>query len=142
KPHFALAAALGVASAAVVVAQAALLAHIIAAAAMHRATLAALAAPLIALAAVLACRAALAGGFELSGRLAAARVMAELRNRLARQLLIVRPGRRPTERTGELAAAAVQGVDSLESYFAGYLPSIVLATAVPVAVLICVIPHD
>ena len=38
-------------------------------------------------------------------------------------------------RTGELAAAAVQGVDALQAYFAGYLPQLVLATVVPVAVL-------
>jgi thiol reductant ABC exporter CydD subunit len=142
KPHFAVAAALGVVSAAAVVAQAALLAHIIAAAAMDHASLARLSGSIIALVAVLVGRALLAGGFELSGRLAAARVMAELRGRLARHLLIVRPGRLPAERTGELAASAVQGVDALESYFAGYLPSMVLATAVPIAVLVWIVPVD
>ncbi len=38
-------------------------------------------------------------------------------------------------RTGELASTAVQGVDALEAYFAGYLPQLVLATVVPVAVI-------
>ena len=46
------------------------------------------------------------------------------------------------ERTGELAAAAVQGVDALEAYFAGYLPQLVLAAAVPVAILAWVVPLD
>ena len=142
KPHFAVAAALGVVSAAVIVAQAALLAHLISASAVGHVPLARLSGSLVALVAVLAARALLAGGFELSGRLAAVRVMAELRGRLARHLLLTRPGRRPAERTGELAASAVQGVDALESYFAGYLPSIVLATAVPLAVLIWIIPVD
>ena len=36
----------------------------------------------------------------------------------------------------------MQGVDSLETYFAGYLPALVLAAAVPVAVLIWVVPLD
>ncbi len=142
RPHFAAAVVLGVASAAIVVAQAALLAHIISAAAIRHAGLSALGGSLVALAAVLAARALLQGGFELSGRLAATRVMAVLRDRLARHLLLERPGLRPAERTGELAAAAVQGVDSLESYFAGYLPAIVLATAVPVAVLAWIVPID
>ncbi|HXY72698.1 MAG TPA: thiol reductant ABC exporter subunit CydD, partial [Actinomycetota bacterium] len=36
---------------------------------------------------------------------------------------------------GEVATAAVQGVDSLEAYFARYLPQLVLAALVPVIVL-------
>ena len=34
------------------------------------------------------------------------------------------PISRAEDRTGELAAAAVQGIDSLEAYFAGYLPQL------------------
>ena len=128
--------------AAAIVAQAALLAHVIAAAAFAHATLATLSATLLALGAVIVVRALLAGGFETSGRIAATRVMSELRGRLAEQLLVRSPIAREGERTGELTAAAVQGVDSLETYFAGYLPSLVLAAAVPVAVLIWVVPLD
>jgi thiol reductant ABC exporter CydD subunit len=139
---FAVAGVLGVATAFVVVAQAELLALIIARSAVDRVPLARLQGDLMALVAVLSVRALLAGGFELSGRLGALRVMTELRERLARALLIDRPGRRPSERTGELAAAAVPGMDSLQAYFAGYLPSLVLATVVPVSVLIWVVPQD
>ena len=142
RPHFASAGGLGVASAVVIVAQATLLAHIISAAAVRHVPLTALQGSLIALLAVFGLRALLSGAFELSGRLAAVRVMAELRQRLAHQVLIERPGRRAQERTGELAAAAVQGVDSLETYFAGYLPSLALATLVPVAVLVWIAPLD
>ena len=137
-----LAGMLGVVSAAVIVAQAALLAHVIAAAAIHHATLSALSGSLLALAAVIAARALLAGGFETSGRIGATRVMSELRGRLAEQLLVRSPIAREGERTGELTAAAVQGVDSLEAYFAGYLPALVLAAAVPLAVLVWVVPLD
>jgi thiol reductant ABC exporter CydD subunit len=137
-----IASALGLAMAAAVVAQAALLAHVIAAAASHRATLAALGESLGLLAAVVGLRALLAGGFEVSGRLGAVRVMSELRGRLAEQLLMRSPVAREGERTGELVAAAVQGVDSLESYFAGYLPQLVLAAAVPVAALVWVVRFD
>ena len=36
----------------------------------------------------------------------------------------------------------MQGVDALEAYFAGYLPQLVLAAAVPVAILVWVVPLD
>jgi thiol reductant ABC exporter CydD subunit len=142
RSQFAIAGALGLVSAAVIVAQAALLAHIVASAATAHTPLHALRGWLIALAAVMLARALLTGAFELSGRLGAVQVMAELRIRLAQRLLIDRPGRAPLERTGELAAASVQGVDALESYFAGYLPSLVLASAVPVSVLAWLAPVD
>jgi thiol reductant ABC exporter CydD subunit len=134
--HLALAGLLGVLSAVLIVAQAALLAFVIDRAAMGHATLASLRTQLIALAAVLCARALAGGAFELSGRWGAVRVMSELRGRLARRLLLASPERRPTSaRTGELANTAVQGVDALESYFAGYLPQLVLAAAVPLAVI-------
>jgi thiol reductant ABC exporter CydD subunit len=137
-----LAAGLGVAMGATVVAQAALLAHVIASAAIHHTALAMLTGSLVALAAVVVARALLAGAFEISGRIGATRVMSELRGRLAQQLLVRSPISRVEDRTGELAAAAVQGVDALEAYFAGYLPQLVLAAAVPAAILLWVVPVD
>jgi thiol reductant ABC exporter CydD subunit len=142
RPHLALAGLLGVLAAALILAQAALLAYVIDRAALRHATLTALRGELIALAAVLFARAAVSAGFELSGRWGATRVMSELRGRLARQLLVDGVGAGPPERTGELAAAAVQGVDALEAYFAGYLPQFVLAALVPLAVLVWVLALD
>jgi thiol reductant ABC exporter CydD subunit len=133
---------LGVAMAAAVVAQATLLARVIASSAVHGTPLGQLTGTLAALAAVVCARAALAGGFELSGRLGALRVMTDLRARLAEHLLVRAPTAREEDRTGTLAAAAVQGVDSLEAYFAGYLPQLILAVAVPVAILIWIVPID
>jgi thiol reductant ABC exporter CydD subunit len=143
RTHMAIAGALGACTAVLIVAQAVLLAYVIERAAMDHATLASLRAQLIALAGVLCLRALTGGAFELSGRWGAVRVMSELRGRLARQLLLWSPERRPTgARTGELANTAVQGVDALESYFAGYLPQLVLATLVPLAVIAWVIALD
>ena len=143
RPHVILACLLGVAAAVLIVAQAALLAYVIDRAAGAGASVSSLTPQLIALAAVLLARAGVSGAFELSGRLGATRVMSELRGRLARQLLVVCPDGRPAEmRTGDLAAAAVQGVDALESWFAGYLPQLVLAAVVPVAVLGWVLAID
>ena len=135
RTHLTLAAMLGVISAVLIVAQAALLAYIIDRAAMHHATLASLKRELIWLACVLFTRALVNGAFELSGRWGAVRVMSELRGRLIRRILLESPERRADGgRTGELAGTAVQGVDALETYFAGYLPQLVLATVVPIAV--------
>jgi ATP-binding cassette subfamily C protein CydCD len=141
--HLALASALGVLSAVLIVAQAALLAYVIARVAVHHATLASLQPQLIALEAVLCARALAGGAFELSGRWGAIRVMSELRGRLVRRLLLASPEQRPRAgRTGELASTAVQGVDALEAYFAGYLPQLVMAAVVPVAVIAWVITLD
>jgi ATP-binding cassette subfamily C protein CydCD len=141
--HLALAAAIGVVSAALIVAQAALLASVIYRAAMHHASLAQLEGRLIALAAVLLARALADAAFDLSGRWGAIRIMSELRARLVARLLLSGPERRPAgARTGELASTAVQGVDSLEAYFAGYLPQLVLATVVPLAVIGWVLALD
>jgi thiol reductant ABC exporter CydD subunit len=96
-------------------------------------------APLLAaLAAVVAVRAALSGAVETIGRRAAARVMSDLRLALVRSRL---SGDAAGERlegeagAGEIATAAVAGVDALEVYLARYLPQVVLSVAVPVAVL-------
>ncbi len=136
RSHLRLVAVLGVLSAAVIVAQAVLLADIIDRAALQGASVGALRTQLLALGAVLLARAAIDGGFELSARLGAHRVMSDLRGRLTRRLLCAGGTvRLRDERTGELAAGAVQGVDALQSYFAGYLPQLVLAAVVPLAVL-------
>jgi thiol reductant ABC exporter CydD subunit len=89
----------------------------------------------VALVAITAARAGLAHAVELSGRRAATRVMSALRAELVERRL--RPGAGQPGRGGsaELAAGAVQGVDGLETYFARYLPQVVLAVVVPVAVL-------
>ncbi len=130
-------AVLGALSAVAIVAQAALLASIVARAALEHAGLDSLRGRLIELAAVTLLRAGLSGAIELSSRLGAGAAMSELRDRLAETLLADRraPADPSRQRTGELAAAAVQGVDSLASWFSGYLPQMMLAVFVPVAIL-------
>lgn len=143
RAHLAVAALLGVLEAGLIIAQAVLLATVIARAAIGGAGIASLEGELIALGLVLAARALVGAGFELSGRVGATRVMSELRGRLVAHLLLKAPGQRPHDvRTGELAASAVQGVEALEAYFAGYLPQLMLASVVPVAVLAWVATAD
>jgi thiol reductant ABC exporter CydD subunit len=73
------------------------------------------------------------------GELAAHRTSARVTSTLRRQLLIAAVGRGPSwlagERTGELAASATQGIDALDTYFARYLPTAVLAGLAPVLLL-------
>ena len=137
-----LAVVLGTLTAVLVVAQAALMAKIIAGAFLEGDDLASLGPWMLALTGVVVARALCAGAFETSGRRGAQRVMAELRERLTRHILEVRPGGSPDRRTGELVTTAVQGVESLEAWFARYLPQAVLAVTVPVVVLAFVLPRD
>jgi thiol reductant ABC exporter CydD subunit len=84
---------------------------------------------------VFAARAVLAWGFEVAGRRAASDVLSELRLELVEQRLRRQPVASDGAASAEIAAAAVQGVDSLEAYFARYLPQLVLACVVPLAAL-------
>ncbi len=102
--HLIVTVALGLAATVLIVAQATLLAYVIAEAFIGGRSLAALTAPLLWLVGVSVARGAVDAGFEASGRRGAARVMAELRSRLVRHLLLVRPGALQGERSGELAA--------------------------------------
>jgi thiol reductant ABC exporter CydD subunit len=131
--------ALGAATAAAVVAQALLLAHVLARLVAGEGGVGR---SLAWLAVVIVARGLLAAGFELSGRLGAQRVMSELRGRLAQRLLFALPMAAGGERSGELAAAAVQGVDGLEDWFARFLPQLALAALVPPALLAVLAPVE
>ncbi len=132
----------GLVTTALIIAQATLLAEVITAVFMEGEDLAGVTSPLIWLAAVAVGRGLAAAAFESSGRFGAAAVMSELRQRLARHLLTARPGALQGEHSGELVGAAVAGVESLENYFSRYLPQVVLAATVPIAVLAWVIPIE
>jgi thiol reductant ABC exporter CydD subunit len=133
--------AMGLAAAVLVLVQATLIAHVVARA-FHRAALSAVAPELVALAFVFAGRGALAWGFEVAGRRAASRVLSDLRLALVEHRLRREPAALDGAESGELAAAAVQGVDDLGAYFGRYLPQLVLSVLVPVAVLAYVASID
>jgi ATP-binding cassette, subfamily C, bacterial CydD len=80
-------------------------------------------------------RASLAWGFEIAGRRAASSVLSQLRLELVERRLRDQPTSLDGTEAGEIAASAVQGVDALEVYFGRYLPQVVLAVLVPIAVL-------
>jgi ATP-binding cassette, subfamily C, bacterial CydD len=128
-------AALGVLTAALLLTQAALLATVIAGAFDHE-DMASLARLLAWLVVVVAVRAGTSAGFESTGRRAAARIASQLRTELVGSRLRNASLDDDGADAAELAAAAVQGVDSLEPYFARYLPQLILAGIVPLLVLI------
>jgi ATP-binding cassette, subfamily C, bacterial CydD len=130
-------AALGVAASVLVLVQATLLAAIVADA-FSGASLGDVVPKLELLALAFAGRAVLASAFEIGGRRAASSVLSELRLALVDRRLHDQPSALDGTEAGEVAASAVQGVEALESYFARYLPQLVLALTVPIGVLLWV----
>ena len=126
---------LGLATTALILAQAGLLARALAGAATGIGV-AALAGTLGALLAVLAARAVAAYGGELAALRAAAAVKSQLRRKLTAHVLRLGPAWLGGQRTGEITTLSTKGLDALDPYFARFLPQLVLACLVPVAVLI------
>jgi ATP-binding cassette, subfamily C, bacterial CydD len=134
-------AALGLVAALLVLAQAVFLARV-AAEAFDGASLGAVTVPLALLLAAVTGRAAAAWGFEVVGRRAATSVQSQLRVELVEKRLRSRPAALDGAESAELATIAVSGVDALETTFARYIPQVVLAAVVPVAVLSVVASID
>jgi len=132
---------LGLAVTALVLVQAGLLAHALATAARGTG-IGALWATLAVLLVVVAARAVAAGGGETVALRAAATVKAQLRRKLTAHTLRLGPAWLAGQRAGEIATLATKGLDALDPYFARYLPQLVLAVAVPLAVLARVAAAD
>jgi ATP-binding cassette subfamily C protein CydD len=139
--YLALATGLGVVTTGLVLGQAGLLAHLLAGAARGTGP-AALAAALAGLLAVVAARAAASYWGEAAALRAAAAVKSQLRRKLAAQVTRLGPGWLSRQRAGELTTLTTRGLDSLDAYFARFLPQLVLAVAVPAAVLATVAAAD
>jgi ATP-binding cassette, subfamily C, bacterial CydD len=126
---------LGLATTALILAQAGLLAHALAVPAAGIGV-AALGATLAVLLAVLAGRAVAAYGGELAALRAAAAVKSQLRRKLTAHVVRLGPAWLGGQQTGELATLSTKGLDALDPYFARFLPQLILAFLVPVAVLV------
>ena len=139
--YLVLAVVTGLVSTGLILAQAGLLAHALASAALGTGARA-LAVTLGALLAVLAGRALAVYGGEIAALRAAAAVKSQLRRKLTAHLVRLGPAWLGGQQAGELAALSSKGLDALDPYFARFLPQLVLAVAVPVAVLIRVALAD
>ena len=133
---------LGVVGAALVIAQAMLIAEVVVGAFQHGMTVAELRTPLLLLAAVAGGRALVSWLTELAAHRASAAVKSELRGRLLQRSVELGPGWLRGQRTGSLVALATRGVDALDDYFSRYLPQLGLAVVVPVAVLARIVTED
>ncbi|MEV1091617.1 thiol reductant ABC exporter subunit CydD [Streptomyces microflavus] len=134
--------ALGLVGAALVIAQAMLIAEIVVGGFEDGLTVTELRTPLLLLAAVAVGRALVAWLTELAAHRASAAVKSELRGRLLERAAQLGPGWLSGQRTGSLVALATRGVDALDDYFARYLPQLGLAVVVPVAVLARIVTED
>jgi thiol reductant ABC exporter CydD subunit len=134
-------AALGLAAALLVLAQAVLLARV-AARSFAGSSLEEVSTPLVLLVAVVVARGLTAWGFEVAGRRAASDAVSQLRLDVVETRLRHSPIALDGARSGEIATAAVSGVDALETTFARYLPQLVQAVIVPLAVLVLVASID
>jgi ATP-binding cassette, subfamily C, bacterial CydD len=99
-----------------------------------------LASAVAAVALVALARAALAAGAETAALRSAARVKSDLRRRLVRH--VTASARPPAVGAGELVTLTTRGLDALDDYVARYLPQLVLAALVPLAVLVVVARAD
>lgn len=132
---------LGVVLALLVLAQAVLLARV-AARSFGGASLDDVTTPVVLLVVVVVARSFAAWGFEVAGRRAAGDVISQLRLDVVETRLREHPSALDGARSAEVATAAVSGVDALETTFARYLPQLVQAVIVPVAVVALVVSID
>jgi ATP-binding cassette, subfamily C, bacterial CydD len=125
---------LGLAGAVLILLQAGLLSQALAGAARGTG-IRALAGTLAWLGLVLAGRAAAAAAGEAAALRAAAVVKSGLRRRLSAHAVRLGPRWLAGQQAGEITTLATKGLDGLDTYFARYLPRLVLAVVVPLAVL-------
>jgi ATP-binding cassette subfamily C protein CydD len=129
--RFATLGAIGIATGGAIIAQATALAALLAAAAGGRLDRAALAGFVVAV--------AVRAGLGWLQGVVAARTAADVKAALRADLLAGVGRRGPAwltgQRAGEIATLAGRGLDALDAYFTGYLPQLVLAVTVPLAVL-------
>ncbi|MFE9822580.1 thiol reductant ABC exporter subunit CydD [Streptomyces sp. NPDC005791] len=134
--------ALGLVGAALVIAQAMLVAEVVVGGFEDGLTVSGLRTPLMLLAAVALGRAFVAWLTELAAYRASAAVKSELRGRLMERASVLGPDWLSGQRTGSLIALATRGVDALDDYFSRYVPQLGLAIVVPVAVLARIVTED
>ncbi len=141
RAHLVVTVVLGLAGTGLILAQAGLLARVLAVAARGDVA-AALSSTLAALLVVVTARAAVSYGGEVSALRAAATVKSQLRRALTIRSLQLGPAWLGGQRAGEITTLSTKGLDGLDSYFARYLPQLILAVLVPIAVLVRVAVAD
>jgi len=132
----------GLVGTAALVVQAVLLGAVVEEVLIHHADVARTTPLLIGLAAAFAVRALSSWAGEVAAHRTSSRVTSTLRRQLLARAVELGPAWLSGERTGELATSATQGIDALDSYFARYLPTAVLAALTPFVLLAWIVAED
>jgi ATP-binding cassette, subfamily C, bacterial CydCD len=133
---------LGAVTAALVITQARLLSGIIVQVTSGDVSWDAIRTSILAVALVFLARAAIAWLTEVGAVRSSARAKEELRQSAVDQVLRLGPAGPGAHSPGETAALITRGIDALDGYYSRYLPQLVLAVIVPVAVLLTVLGQD
>ncbi|AET67604.1 cysteine export CydDC family ABC transporter permease subunit/ATP-binding protein CydD [Desulfosporosinus orientis DSM 765] len=91
---------------------------------------------------IIGLRAVLQWASEISAFEAASLIKLNLRGELLKHIVSLGPIYARGERAGELITTVTEGIDSLEDYFAKYLPQLLLAAGIPLLILVFVFPRD
>jgi ATP-binding cassette, subfamily C, bacterial CydCD len=137
-----LAVVIGTVTAVLVIVQAKLLSDVIVRVTSEGATWVDVRDAVLMLAGVFAARALLSWGSEVAAVRASAKAKQQLRQAALDHVLALGPAGPAARAPGETAALITRGVDALDGYYARYLPQLVLAVIVPVAVLLTVVGQD
>jgi thiol reductant ABC exporter CydD subunit len=92
--------------------------------------------------AVIFLRALTSWGSERFASSLALRIKSDLRTRLVHHLAALNPAYTQNQKTGELTATAMEGVEAMEAYFSQYLPQLALAAFIPLTILLLIFPLD
>jgi thiol reductant ABC exporter CydD subunit len=138
----AVAIAIGAASAVLVVAQAFVIADAVVAAFADGAGTAEIRSALVVLVGIAVGRAGLAWAAEAAGHRSAAAAISQLRIRVVDRALRLGPAHLGTGGAGELATLVTRGASALDTYFARYLPQLVLAVVVPLVAGAAILAND
>ena len=133
---------LGAVTAGLVIAQAWLLATAINGAFIDHQSLDALRVSVLGVLVVVLARSTIVWVSELVAHRCSARAKSQLRLALLERVVARGADPAPSEGAGELVTLVTRGIDSLDDYFARYLPQLLLAVIVPVAVLAAVVASD
>ncbi len=137
-----IAAGLGVLGGVLLVPQAWFLAHATNAVVLEHALLAQVLPWLLPLPIIFAFRFVVMRASEQVAMRAATLVKEDVRSRLVRHLQALGPAYVQSRHSGELAVAAVDGIEALEPYYARYLPHMALVALLPLSILAFIFPQD
>ena len=142
KLAFILVIGLGFAAGLFIICQALLLSQVVGRVFLENASLSQVIPLLILLLGVILLRACLVWASDGIAGGATQKVKTWLRQQLLAHLFNLGPAYTGLENSGELTGVALQGIEELDAYFSQYLPQVVLAVIVPLAILVFIFPLD